>query len=161
MLLISMLHKMNLKTIWLKWLSLFPATIELITTELTILSISSQIQEHLSMLQQQYQDSVSQREGLKERKSLTALRLTRASVLITALSDEKVSDIMIYMEMFSSLLALCEGNPPVSLVDSHHKGPVMQSFDMITYACPNCNKNLTKLPLQLGHGWMIISHRKI
>ena len=42
------------------------------------------------MLQQQYQDSVNQREGLKERKVLTGLRLQRASVLIAALSDEKV-----------------------------------------------------------------------
>ena len=44
----------------------------------------------MAVLQQQYQDSVAQREGLKERKKLTALRLERASVLITALSDEKV-----------------------------------------------------------------------
>ena len=43
------------------------------------------------MLQQQYQESVNQREGLKERKVLTALRLQRASVLIAALSDEKVT----------------------------------------------------------------------
>ena len=42
------------------------------------------------MLQQQYQDSVEQREALKERKTLTALRLDRAAVLIGALSDEKV-----------------------------------------------------------------------
>ena len=49
-----------------------------------------QIQDHLKMLQQQYQESVNQREGLKERKVLTALRLQRASVLIAALSDEKV-----------------------------------------------------------------------
>ncbi len=50
----------------------------------------AKITEHLNMLQQQYQDSVNQREALKERKKLTALRLQRASVLITALSDEKV-----------------------------------------------------------------------
>ena len=42
------------------------------------------------MLQQQYQDSVNQRESLKERKHLTGLRLQRASVLIEALVDEKV-----------------------------------------------------------------------
>ena len=42
------------------------------------------------MLQQQYQDSVNQRESLKQRKVQTALRLERAAVLITALSDEKV-----------------------------------------------------------------------
>lgn len=48
------------------------------------------IQDHLKDLQQQYTDSVNQREGLKERKELTKLRLSRASVLIGALSDEKV-----------------------------------------------------------------------
>ncbi|XP_074663059.1 dynein axonemal heavy chain 6-like [Tubulanus polymorphus] len=49
----------------------------------------NKIQEHLKMLQQQYQDSVNQREALKERKVITALRLQRASILITALSGEK------------------------------------------------------------------------
>ena len=48
------------------------------------------IQDHLKELQQQYTDSVNQREGLKERQELTKLRLQRASVLIGALSDEKV-----------------------------------------------------------------------
>lgn len=43
------------------------------------------------MLQQQYIDSVNQRESLKEHKVLTALRLERASILIEALSNEKVS----------------------------------------------------------------------
>ena len=42
------------------------------------------------MLSQQYEDSVNQREALKERKKTTALRLQRASVLIEALSGEKV-----------------------------------------------------------------------
>ena len=42
------------------------------------------------MLQQQYTDSVNQRESLKERKVLTGVRLKRASVLIAALSDERV-----------------------------------------------------------------------
>ncbi len=55
-----------------------------------VLIFHLQIQDHLKMLQQQYQDSVNQREGLKERKVLTGLRLQRASVLIAALSDEKV-----------------------------------------------------------------------
>ncbi|CAH1791320.1 unnamed protein product [Owenia fusiformis] len=50
----------------------------------------AKITEHLQLLQQQYQDSVNQRESLKERKKLTGMRLERASVLITALSDEKV-----------------------------------------------------------------------
>lgn len=36
-----------------------------------------------------YEDSVNQREELKQRKVLTGLRLKRAAVLITALSDEK------------------------------------------------------------------------
>ncbi|XP_041352994.1 dynein heavy chain 6, axonemal-like isoform X2 [Gigantopelta aegis] len=48
------------------------------------------IENHLKLIQQQYQDSVNQREGLKERKKITALRLQRASVLISALADEKV-----------------------------------------------------------------------
>ena len=33
------------------------------------------------------------------------------------------------MEVLSALLALCEGNP--ALLDSPHKGPVMQSFDVL------------------------------
>ncbi|XP_071080158.1 dynein axonemal heavy chain 6-like [Haliotis cracherodii] len=48
------------------------------------------IEDHLKMIQQQYQDSVNQREALKERKKTTALRLQRASVLVSALADEKV-----------------------------------------------------------------------
>ena len=42
------------------------------------------------MLQQQYQDSVDQRESLIKKMELTGLRLERASVLIEALVDEKV-----------------------------------------------------------------------
>lgn len=42
------------------------------------------------MIQDQYQDSVNQRETLKERKKTTGLRLDRASVLTNALADEKV-----------------------------------------------------------------------
>ncbi|KAK7488391.1 hypothetical protein BaRGS_00020365, partial [Batillaria attramentaria] len=48
------------------------------------------IQKHLELIQKQYQDSVNQREALKTRKVVTALRLQRASVLISALEDEKV-----------------------------------------------------------------------
>ena len=51
---------------------------------------SFQIQDHLRVLQQQYDDSVHQRESLRERKVLTTLRLKRASVLIAALADEEV-----------------------------------------------------------------------
>ncbi|XP_063958044.1 dynein axonemal heavy chain 6-like isoform X2 [Lytechinus pictus] len=50
----------------------------------------SKIQDHLRVLQQQYDDSVHQRESLRERKVLTTLRLKRASVLIAALADEEV-----------------------------------------------------------------------
>ncbi|KAK2187819.1 hypothetical protein NP493_153g03014 [Ridgeia piscesae] len=50
----------------------------------------AKIQAHFEMLQQQYVDSVNQRESLKEHKALTALRLERASILIEALSNEKV-----------------------------------------------------------------------
>ena len=50
-----------------------------------------QIQEHLQVLQKQYDDSVAQRESLRERKVLTTLRLKRASVLMSALAEEKVS----------------------------------------------------------------------
>ncbi len=42
------------------------------------------------MLQAHYQGSVNQREELKNRKILTGERLKRASILITALSDERV-----------------------------------------------------------------------
>ncbi|ESO83512.1 hypothetical protein LOTGIDRAFT_133247 [Lottia gigantea] len=48
------------------------------------------IQDHLKMIERQYQDSVNQREGLKERKKTTGLRLQRASLLIKALDGEKV-----------------------------------------------------------------------
>ena len=44
----------------------------------------------MRMLEERYQESVNQRESLKEKRKVTALRLERASVLITALSDEKV-----------------------------------------------------------------------
>ncbi|XP_019625905.1 PREDICTED: LOW QUALITY PROTEIN: dynein heavy chain 6, axonemal-like [Branchiostoma belcheri] len=50
----------------------------------------AKIQEHLRILQQQYQDSVNQRESLRERKVLTTKRLERASILTTALADERV-----------------------------------------------------------------------
>ncbi|XP_071963333.1 dynein axonemal heavy chain 6-like [Antedon mediterranea] len=50
----------------------------------------AQIEKHLDDLQKQYDDSVHQREMLQERKVLTTLRLQRASVLLTALADEKV-----------------------------------------------------------------------
>ncbi|XP_038073413.1 dynein heavy chain 6, axonemal-like isoform X3 [Patiria miniata] len=60
----------------------------------------SKIQEHLQMLQQQYDDSVAQRESLRERKALTTLRLKRASVLIMALAGEKIrwEDSMVDLE---------------------------------------------------------------
>lgn len=48
------------------------------------------IQKHLELIQKQYQDSVNQREALKQRQIITELRLQRASVLISALVDEKV-----------------------------------------------------------------------
>ncbi|KAL8598268.1 hypothetical protein ACOMHN_035218 [Nucella lapillus] len=48
------------------------------------------IQKHLDLIQRQYQDSVNQREALKQRQITTTLRLQRASVLIEALGDEKV-----------------------------------------------------------------------
>ncbi|XP_071833092.1 dynein axonemal heavy chain 6-like isoform X4 [Apostichopus japonicus] len=50
----------------------------------------AKIQGHLRVLQEQYDDSVAQRESLRERKVTTQLRLQRASILITALADEKV-----------------------------------------------------------------------
>eukprot|EP00058_Branchiostoma_floridae_P021107 XP_002606597.1 hypothetical protein BRAFLDRAFT_120109 [Branchiostoma floridae] len=50
----------------------------------------AKIQDHLRILQQQYQDSVNQRESLRERKVLTTKRLERASILTTALADERV-----------------------------------------------------------------------
>ena len=40
------------------------------------------------------------------------------------------------METLSELLAICEGNPPVtgSLWDSPHKGPLMQGFNVFFVA---------------------------
>ncbi|KAL3873017.1 hypothetical protein ACJMK2_036179 [Sinanodonta woodiana] len=48
------------------------------------------IQDHFNTLQQQYQDSVNQREALKQYKKTTELRLKTAAILISALADEKV-----------------------------------------------------------------------
>ena len=42
------------------------------------------------MIEQQCQESVNQRDALKERQEVTALRLDRAGVLIEALADEEV-----------------------------------------------------------------------
>ena len=50
-----------------------------------------QIQEHLNTLEEKYNESVDQRESLKEHQRTTQLRLQRASILIGALADEKVS----------------------------------------------------------------------
>ena len=33
-------------------------------------------------------------------------------------------------------------------------------WDVITHPCPNFNGSLFKPPLELGHGWIITSHRK-
>ena len=34
-------------------------------------------------------------------------------------------------------------------------------WDVITHPCPNFNGSLVKLPLKLGHGWVITSHIKL
>ncbi|WAR20146.1 DYH6-like protein, partial [Mya arenaria] len=48
------------------------------------------IQEHLNTLTEKYEESVNQRESLKEHQRTTQLRLKRASILIAALANEKV-----------------------------------------------------------------------
>ncbi|RUS88172.1 hypothetical protein EGW08_004069 [Elysia chlorotica] len=48
------------------------------------------VQTHLEMIEKQCQESVNQRDALKERQEVTALRLDRAGVLIEALADEEV-----------------------------------------------------------------------
>ena len=78
-----------------------------------------QIQEHLQMLQHQYDDSVAQRESLRERKVLTTLRLKRASVLITALADEKVIKTFynkVTFYIFSANYKVLVQKPPSSLL---------------------------------------------
>jgi hypothetical protein len=52
--------------------------------------MAMQVQQQLQLLQQQYQDSVAQKEALKRHKVITALRIERSAVLTTALSHEKV-----------------------------------------------------------------------
>ena len=64
--------------------------IVLSVTILTVLHWFPQIEKHLDLIQKQYQDSVNQREALMQRQITTTLRLDRASVLISALMDEKV-----------------------------------------------------------------------
>ncbi|KAL4237693.1 Dynein heavy chain 14 [Mactra antiquata] len=48
------------------------------------------IQEHLNTLTEKYEESVNQRESLKQHQKTTELRLQRAGILIGALADEKV-----------------------------------------------------------------------
>ena len=50
----------------------------------------NQIQGHLTSLKKQHKKSLDEQEALKEKKVLTGVRLERASVLIAALSNEKV-----------------------------------------------------------------------
>ncbi|KAG8537735.1 hypothetical protein GDO81_024003 [Engystomops pustulosus] len=48
------------------------------------------VEEHQQLLQKQYNDSIAEKDHLAYRKQLTIQRLARASVLITALDEEKV-----------------------------------------------------------------------
>ncbi|XP_071996145.1 dynein axonemal heavy chain 14 isoform X2 [Engystomops pustulosus] len=48
------------------------------------------VEEHQQLLQKQYNDSIAEKDHLAHRKQLTIQRLARASVLITALDEEKV-----------------------------------------------------------------------
>ena len=75
--------------------------------------LNLKIQEHLQLLQQQYDDSVAQRESLRERKVLTTLRLKRASVLITALADEKVTNNITILILFD--ISSNETNKPLTV----------------------------------------------
>ncbi|OCT79469.1 dynein heavy chain 14, axonemal [Xenopus laevis] len=48
------------------------------------------VEEHLQLIQKQYNESVSEKELMAHRKKLTTERLQRASVLISALAEEKI-----------------------------------------------------------------------
>ena len=52
--------------------------------------------------------------------------------------------VMSWHGKLSILPTLCQGNPPLSLLDSHRKGPVMQSFDVsLLLAWMNWGKQLS------------------
>ncbi|XP_070577565.1 LOW QUALITY PROTEIN: dynein axonemal heavy chain 6-like [Ptychodera flava] len=110
----------------------------------------AKIQEHLHVLQKQYNDSVAQREALRERKVLTTLRLKRASILITALADEKIrwAD---SMEELEGKLEGIVGDTLVSAGSIAYLGPFTAPYrrDMVARWVEWCH--LSRIPVSEGY----------
>ncbi|XP_077989551.1 dynein axonemal heavy chain 6-like [Glandiceps talaboti] len=106
----------------------------------------AKIQDHLQVLQQQYNDSVAQREALRERKVLTTLRLKRASILITALADEKIRWADSMEELEGKLLGIV-GDTLVSAGSIAYLGPFTAPYrrDMVARWVEWCH--LSQIPV--------------
>ncbi|OWF46435.1 Dynein heavy chain 6, axonemal [Mizuhopecten yessoensis] len=100
------------------------------------------LQDHLNRLEQQYKDSVDQRESLKQRKVTTALRLQRASILIDALVDEKDRWQDLVEELKSRLHGLV-GDTLVAASSVAYIGPFTAKYrkDLIHTWTDYCQKN--------------------
>ncbi|ELU16870.1 hypothetical protein CAPTEDRAFT_116653 [Capitella teleta] len=113
----------------------------------------AKIQKHLHQLQQQYQDSVDQRESLKQRKVTTGVRLERASVLIAALSNEEVRWKQAVADLNFKLEGLV-GDTLVSAGAVAYLGPFTKKFrhQLLKSWVERCNK--AAVPISENYGFV-------